>query len=278
MRIRDAAVKAVLLIVCLFLTSIPSFAETIILKSGKKIEGKIVERTDKYIKVDSGIGVDVIYFLDEIGKIEGEVAAAPQSPAENKAEKTSVAQYDSEAFLRIKEGKLEEGLSLLKQATILEPKNGLPHMNYGSMLLVRGQMLLKEGKTEEAKSILKEAEKELLSAIQQSGTATVDAITKGQSAFLLGDIYCFIYKDGIKAKEFYKKSLEYFPKHDMAKYALAREEKLQPFFDKRKWIIGDQQENKTTLVREYVLEGETVTNWSELVTVQIHKDMQKAIS
>jgi len=50
----------------------PSFAtaETILLKSGKKIDGQIVERTDKYIKVNIS-GVNVPYFFDEIRSIDG---------------------------------------------------------------------------------------------------------------------------------------------------------------------------------------------------------------
>lgn len=45
------------------------FAETIILKSGDKVQGTIVEKTSDYIKVDSD-GVQLIYFLDEIANVE----------------------------------------------------------------------------------------------------------------------------------------------------------------------------------------------------------------
>lgn len=48
-----------------------SFAETIVLKSGKVVEEKIVERTDEYIKVDL-FGVPLTYYLDEIESIDGE--------------------------------------------------------------------------------------------------------------------------------------------------------------------------------------------------------------
>ena len=46
------------------------FAETIVLKSGEKIEGKIFERTDKYIKLDFE-GLLITYFFDEIKSIDG---------------------------------------------------------------------------------------------------------------------------------------------------------------------------------------------------------------
>jgi len=46
------------------------FAETIILKSGKTLEVKIVEKTDTYIKVDID-GISITYYLDEIENIDG---------------------------------------------------------------------------------------------------------------------------------------------------------------------------------------------------------------
>lgn len=71
--------KKNLLILSLVLTvSFPalSLAETIVLKSGQKIEGKITERTDKYINVDIA-GVAVPYFLDDIESIDGQKSFLP---------------------------------------------------------------------------------------------------------------------------------------------------------------------------------------------------------
>ncbi len=56
-----------ILVFVLFLTY-PLFAETIVLKSGKTIEGKIIEKTDKNIKIDF-YGVTLTYSLDEIQSI-----------------------------------------------------------------------------------------------------------------------------------------------------------------------------------------------------------------
>lgn len=57
------------------------FADTIKLKSNKIIEGNIIERTDKYIKVDVGIGVPITYFLDDIESIGGKEAVSTESKA-----------------------------------------------------------------------------------------------------------------------------------------------------------------------------------------------------
>jgi len=47
-------------------------AETVILKSGEKLEGKIVEQTDKYIKMDPGVGIVMTYYTDDIDTIDGQ--------------------------------------------------------------------------------------------------------------------------------------------------------------------------------------------------------------
>ncbi|MCK5491819.1 MAG: ankyrin repeat domain-containing protein [Candidatus Omnitrophica bacterium] len=53
------------------------FAETIVLKSGKKIEGKIIEKTEEYIKTNL-YGVDLTYYLDDIATIDGKVFSIPK--------------------------------------------------------------------------------------------------------------------------------------------------------------------------------------------------------
>ncbi|MBM3248576.1 MAG: hypothetical protein FJZ10_04050 [Candidatus Omnitrophica bacterium] len=63
--------KIVIVFFVLSVFAATTFAEVIYLKSGKKHEGKIVERTDEYIKIDMGIGMPLTFFLDEIEKIEG---------------------------------------------------------------------------------------------------------------------------------------------------------------------------------------------------------------
>jgi tetratricopeptide (TPR) repeat protein len=50
--------------------SMPAFGEIIILKSGKTIESKILEKTDNSIKVDIE-GVPITYYLDETQSIDG---------------------------------------------------------------------------------------------------------------------------------------------------------------------------------------------------------------
>ena len=60
----------------------PVFSETIILKSGQRVEGKITEETDKYVKIDFE-GVELTFYNDEIFSIDrsssgGADAVSPQ--------------------------------------------------------------------------------------------------------------------------------------------------------------------------------------------------------
>ncbi|MCK9573368.1 MAG: tetratricopeptide repeat protein [Candidatus Omnitrophica bacterium] len=66
---------------------LPAYAEIVVLKSGKIIEGDIVEKTEKYIKVDM-FGVPVTYYLDDIESINGKkiTAAIVKKEPEVKAE------------------------------------------------------------------------------------------------------------------------------------------------------------------------------------------------
>lgn len=61
------------LLILLFVSCLPVsiFAETIVLKSGKTVEGKLIEKTDKYVKIDFQ-GVPITYFIEEIEKVESD--------------------------------------------------------------------------------------------------------------------------------------------------------------------------------------------------------------
>ena len=79
----------VLILVVLFILPPFASAETVVLKSGKTVEGKLIEKTDKYIKMDFQ-GVPLTYFLDEIESIDGKnvyVAPVTESSLANTSEK-----------------------------------------------------------------------------------------------------------------------------------------------------------------------------------------------
>lgn len=127
------------------------------------------------------------------------------------------------AIKLVNEGKLDEGLELLKQTIIVAPEEPDIHMNYASVLFVKGQQILQAGDKENGRAIFNEIENELLLAIKlykDKPSKDKDNSSKAQCAFLLGDIYFYVYEDKDKAKALYQKALEYYPEHSGAMESL----------------------------------------------------------
>jgi len=61
--------KVTLILVTLFLIPILAFASEVILKSGKKIEGQIVEQTDQYVKISPDTGIILKFNMNEIASM-----------------------------------------------------------------------------------------------------------------------------------------------------------------------------------------------------------------
>ena len=54
------------------------FSETVVLKSGQEIEGKIIEQTDKYVKLEFQ-GIELVYYQNEIASIKQEIAGRAEA-------------------------------------------------------------------------------------------------------------------------------------------------------------------------------------------------------
>lgn len=77
---RRKLIKASLALVLLAHTHTVCFAETIYLKNGTKLEGRVLEKTDKKIKVDAN-GVTLNYDIEEVKSIDGLVPLRPLTQA-----------------------------------------------------------------------------------------------------------------------------------------------------------------------------------------------------
>lgn len=68
---KGESMKKILLFLYLFSTlTVCAYAQTVVvLKNGKEVEGKMVEKTDEYIKINLD-GVELTYWIDEIESIE----------------------------------------------------------------------------------------------------------------------------------------------------------------------------------------------------------------
>lgn len=97
-------------------------AETVILKSGLKVEGKIIEQTNKYVKLDFQ-GVELTFFNEEIFSVDqtpgGTDTVSPQMELLYKAYSSSL----NPAQPQVKEEGKEEVKEEVKEEAVKEVKN-----------------------------------------------------------------------------------------------------------------------------------------------------------
>ena len=117
-------------------------------------------------------------------------------------------------------GKGDEALALLKKITEERPEEAVVHMNYGSILFTKARVWFQSGNQNEAVPLFQEAETHLQKAAELAGEK--EEALKGQSYYLLGDIYFYVRQDLGKAKEFYEAALKFYPEHSGAKKELER--------------------------------------------------------
>lgn len=72
--------KILMLIVAFIFCMTVTAGAQVVLKSGEVIEGNIVSQTDEEIEVNTGVGVIVTYYLDEIKSIDGKAVRHQQQP------------------------------------------------------------------------------------------------------------------------------------------------------------------------------------------------------
>ena len=97
------------------------------------------------------------------------------------------------------------------------------HLTYASILFYKGRSLLQAGDREHAERVFKTVEAELRDALRLSEhdeDAQRRGLLRSQSAFLMGDLYFFVFNDAATAKAFYQESLQDFPEHEGAREAL----------------------------------------------------------
>jgi len=118
--------KLTLFTVLIFITSFAS-AETITLISGKVVEGQVVEKTDEFIKVDSGVGVTTTYYLDEI---QGYSPSHREINSKNADDYLRLGSNDAQL------GKYDSAIENFEIALGIEPDNAAVNANLGAVYVV----------------------------------------------------------------------------------------------------------------------------------------------
>ena len=199
----------------LLLVSPDVWPDTVKLKSGKIVHGIIRERNSRLIQLDAGLGFPITYYLDEIQDVveddQGPSDDTSSAPASLKAsnEKAGKAdQMEQQGLAMIDEGKMDEGLALLRQAIGADPK-AIRHFSLGGILFGNGVALSKQGDKDASLKIFREAQEEI-----QKATAMFDPGEErtllSQAYYMLGEMHANAFDDKSKAKEFYEKSLSFY--------------------------------------------------------------------
>jgi len=85
----------ILLITFLVFIGFNGFADTVVLKSGKRLEGKIVEKNNECIRIDLE-GLPLTYYLDEIAEINGEKTTSSENAATSPEKQIPIPSYPKE--------------------------------------------------------------------------------------------------------------------------------------------------------------------------------------
>jgi len=119
-----------LFMTCFFLVFIAAIipAETIKLKNGQIVEGKIIERTDKYLKVDL-YGASVVYYLEEIDKIDESQTVDSEKPA--KSLTPTDIESQNEMIINSAAANLDKATFAFNKAISADPDNAVAYNNMG---------------------------------------------------------------------------------------------------------------------------------------------------
>ena len=114
------AQKTTLFVLTIFIWSSSNiFASVVVLNSGKIIENDITYRDEELIKIDSGYGIDITYYLDEVKSIDGK---SPSIPSEESVE-VHEPDRNGETIGKVEDAVGEEKVEHLEPVTIEQIKN-----------------------------------------------------------------------------------------------------------------------------------------------------------
>ncbi len=185
-------------------------------------------------------------------------------------------------------GNQGRGAALIEQSLEVDPTNPQRPLNYGSLLMARGQEQLDGGDPEGAAASLSESERLLARAVRLGeGLPGRQALT-GQGFFLLGEIAFYGRDDPERAAQFYLSAARRLPEDRRIREALERcgVEPPDPSSSAGDLAIGavntltvggerlrltSEDVNERVSVKEYVRPGESIDNWSVLFARREHR-------
>ncbi len=117
-----------------------------------------------------------------------------------------VERLTTEGMRLVREGRLEQGIGLLQQASNVNPSDPSVHVKLGGVLYEYAQGFFGAGESLQAQMVLRNAERELRTAVDLLPDA--EAALRADCAFLVGEIYTRGYGYREAARRWYEKALE----------------------------------------------------------------------
>lgn len=203
----------------------------------------------------------------------------------NRLENEGIAQWQS--------GDYEAGGRLIEQSIEVDPTNPQRLMNYGGLLMLRGQELLRQGQPDAAARTLEKSERRLAAGVRLAEGLPGQQAQAAQGFFLLGEIAFHARKDPERAGKFYRSAALRSPDDPRILSALEKtggvpRDVSRPVappspprvviggvgsitLDEVTLRLASEQENETVRVREYLPTGETMEDWSTLFARREHR-------
>ncbi len=110
------------------------------------------------------------------------------------------------------------------QATDRTQDDAASHLTFASILFYKARSLMAKDAAA-SQAVFKQIEQELHTAMQLAAGDSHERrrnLISSQSAYLLGDLYAFVFQNVAQAKQYYQESLKYFPEHQGAQDGLKR--------------------------------------------------------
>ncbi len=126
----NRAISTILLIY-LTMASISFADDTIILKNGNQIQGKIIQRDDRSIVMDTGVGTNITYYSDEIASVNQQplASSADKNPSQNSVEQTTSTSNGGVPLTEDEKKQLVQNILYLKNQSF---KSITCRLSYGS--------------------------------------------------------------------------------------------------------------------------------------------------
>jgi len=156
-------ITVILSLMFLFISS-SVFAETIVLKSGRTVEAKILKKTDNSIKVDVE-GIPITYYLNEVESIDGNRINIASSAKDSSSDNKSLSQSQNEnpkakAFFEngtkyFEQANYTEAIKEFTKAVEINPDNARIYVSIGMSYAGLGQTQLAIGNIQKARELLR---------------------------------------------------------------------------------------------------------------------------